>query len=201
MEANKLKKDMTRFAFHGYHVFLLEKGRNLASGTLVGAKNSITSSFEIIKPIGESNDKIEIALLNCWMSNCHFKNFSVYNPPNNKTNLDFTNVNRRTIVIGDFNAHSQKWGYRDRNLVCVCGGMLLRIFYVQIIWSLCLINKMNSLFYSAASSNPELLMVSTDILDTTPRIVMENCDSDHHMVLTNIDLLTNRASHPCNRVS
>ena len=60
---------MERFVFPGYNVFLLEKGRKIASGILVGMKKNITSRFEIIKPMGETNDKIEITFLNCWLKN------------------------------------------------------------------------------------------------------------------------------------
>ena len=69
MEANKVKKDLERFVFPGYSVFLLKKGRKIASGILVEVKNTITSRFEIIKPMGETNDKIEITFLNCWLKN------------------------------------------------------------------------------------------------------------------------------------
>ena len=53
-----------RFIFPGYNVFIVEKGKKIASGTLVGVKNTITSRFEIVKPTFETNDKIEINLLN-----------------------------------------------------------------------------------------------------------------------------------------
>ena len=64
-----MKKDMERFVFPGYNVFLLVKGRKIASGILVGVKNTITLRFKIIKPMGETNDKIEITFLNCWLKN------------------------------------------------------------------------------------------------------------------------------------
>ncbi|GFS56675.1 hypothetical protein NPIL_462201 [Nephila pilipes] len=51
---------MVKFAFPGYNVFLLKKGRKVASGILVGVKN-ITSNFEIIKPMGVNNIIINAA--------------------------------------------------------------------------------------------------------------------------------------------
>lgn len=65
MEANRLEKDLERFSFPGYNIFLLEKGRQIASGILVGVKNNLTSSFEIVKSMGDTEDKIEITKLNC----------------------------------------------------------------------------------------------------------------------------------------
>lgn len=79
---------MERFTFLGYNIFVLDKGRKVASGILVGVKNTMTASFEIVKSMGETEDKIEITKLNCWLNSCHFKIFYIYNPPNNKPNLD-----------------------------------------------------------------------------------------------------------------
>ncbi|GFT64159.1 hypothetical protein NPIL_452541 [Nephila pilipes] len=128
--------DMVRFVFPCYYVFLLEKRKRVASGILVGVKNTITSSFKIIKHLDESIDKIEIALLNYWMNNHYFKIFSTYNPPNNNPSLDLISVNGWTIVIiviSDFNAYSQNWGYRDGNLA---GDAVAEFLCSKIIWSL-----------------------------------------------------------------
>ncbi|GFR17437.1 hypothetical protein TNCT_735801 [Trichonephila clavata] len=44
----------------------------------------------------------------------HFKVVGLYNPTNNVLNLErITSVSshRNTIIMGDFNAHSTRWGY------------------------------------------------------------------------------------------
>ena len=64
-EANRVKKNIVRFIFPGYNNFIVEKGKKIACGILVGVKNIITSRFEIIKSTFEANDKIEITLLHC----------------------------------------------------------------------------------------------------------------------------------------
>lgn len=109
------------------------------------------------------------------------------------------NVNRKTIVIGDFNAHSQKWGYKDRNLAGDAVEDFLGSNNLELVFDKQ--DKPTFLHYSGVSSNPDLLMVSTDIIDTTHRTVIEDSGSGHRMVMANIDLTMYRASRPCNRVS
>ncbi|GFT19219.1 hypothetical protein NPIL_11831 [Nephila pilipes] len=81
--------------------------------------------------------------------------------------------------------------------------MLLRIFRVlnNLEFVFDKQNNLTFLHYNGASSNPDLLMVSINIIDTTHRTVIEDCSSDPFMVLVNIDLQMNRASRLCNRVS
>lgn len=97
LKANKVKKIWRDTLFLAIR-FFFEKGRKIATVILVGVRNTVTSSFKIIKPMGKTNDKIETVLMNCWMSNTHFKIFSVSNPPNNKPNIDLIDINRRSIV-------------------------------------------------------------------------------------------------------
>ena len=47
MEANRVSKDLDRFIFPGYLIFLPEFRRN-ANGILIGIKNTLISSFEIM---------------------------------------------------------------------------------------------------------------------------------------------------------
>ena len=149
--------------------------------------------------MGETTDEIEIALLNCWLNNCHFKIYSLYNPPNNNPYLYLKNINRRTIVIGDFNAHSQKWRYRDKNLAgdpvedFLCSNNLELVYYKH--------DKSTFLCYRGEFSNPDLLMISTDIIYSNFRDVIEDCISGHRMVIASIDLPMYKASRPCNRAS
>ncbi|KAL1446487.1 hypothetical protein WDU94_006586, partial [Cyamophila willieti] len=113
MEAN-LTHDSLNFIIPGYTLHLLPKFRQIASGILVGVKSVLMSTFIIIKEMN-NGDKIKITKTDVWKNNEHYKIYSCYNPPTNTPNLSQINIETKTIVIGDFNAHSPMWGYLDQN--------------------------------------------------------------------------------------
>ncbi|GFV30118.1 uncharacterized protein TNCV_4827341 [Trichonephila clavipes] len=58
----------------------------------------------------------EIIKLDVWKRKRHFKVYGCYSPPGN-TKLDFSLLTLpvKTILCGDFNAHSKRWNYSDLN--------------------------------------------------------------------------------------
>ena len=115
MEANLTDDMLMNYRFKGYTLYLLPKYRQIASGILTGVRETLTASFEITKEMGYSQDLCEIITLNVWKNQNHFKIYAVYNPPQNKPSFDCLNISHKTILIGDFNAHSIKWGYISNN--------------------------------------------------------------------------------------
>ncbi|GIY23384.1 hypothetical protein CDAR_415771 [Caerostris darwini] len=95
---------------NGYNLYLLPKYRKVASGILAGIKDTLTTDFEICKEMGESEDKSEIIKLEVWKKSCRFKIYALYVPPGSKPNLSSLSIDNRTIVIGDMNDHSTRWG-------------------------------------------------------------------------------------------
>ena len=50
-----------------------------------------------------------------WKQGNNFKIYTIYNPLNNKPDFTSLTVTSKTIIIGDFNAHFPKWGYKNTN--------------------------------------------------------------------------------------
>jgi hypothetical protein len=61
--------------------------------------------------MGNSEDK----KVNVWKQGNNFTIYAIYSPPNDKPDFTFLYVTSKTILIGDFNAHSSTWGYKDTN--------------------------------------------------------------------------------------
>lgn len=61
----------------------------------------------------DNQDKLEAISIDIWKNGVHFTVIGLYNPPNNVPNLDLImnmSQHHNTIVVGDFNAHSTRWG-------------------------------------------------------------------------------------------
>ncbi|GFS32721.1 hypothetical protein TNIN_468151 [Trichonephila inaurata madagascariensis] len=63
-----------------------------------------------------SNDKLEAICIDVWKNGIHFKIVGLYNPPSNLPDLERIggiSMHRNTIILGDFIAHSTRWGYSN----------------------------------------------------------------------------------------
>ena len=188
MEANKKKADLDKYIFPGYSLHLLEKSRQVASGILIEIRNALSIDFKIVKQMGDSEDKMELINLNISKAVNYFSIYAVYNPPTNKPNIDFINVHRKTIIIGDFNAPSKHWGF---NVITPPGQLVenflnstqMELFYRPTY-------PPTFLHYSGKGTNPDLLLVSSDISDTTTQKVIEDPGSGHRIVIASIKLST-----------
>ncbi|GIY08452.1 hypothetical protein CEXT_255631 [Caerostris extrusa] len=69
MEANLALDTVKYYPFPGYNVYLLPKYRKVASGILVGIKDTL----EICKEMRECEDKCEVIKLEVWKKSCRFK--------------------------------------------------------------------------------------------------------------------------------
>ncbi|GFX65143.1 nuclear protein localization protein 4 homolog [Trichonephila clavipes] len=75
----------------------------------------LISDFHEISNLSSYNGA-EIIKLDVWKQKRHFKVYGCYSPPGN-TKLDFSllTFTSKTILCGDFNAHSKRWNYSDLN--------------------------------------------------------------------------------------
>jgi len=65
--------------------------------------------------MGSSEDKSEIVKVNVWKIGNNFTIYAIYCPPNNKPDFTSLHITSKTVMIGDFNAHNPKWGYKNTN--------------------------------------------------------------------------------------
>jgi hypothetical protein len=109
VEANLTAEKLISYQLNGYTLHSLPRYRQIASGILIGVSNSLCAEFKMVKEMCNSEDKSEIIKVNVWKKGSYFTIYAIYSPPNNP---GFTSlyVANKTIMIGDFNAHSPKWG-------------------------------------------------------------------------------------------
>ncbi|GFQ86007.1 hypothetical protein TNCT_9161 [Trichonephila clavata] len=63
-----------------------------------------------------SHDKLEAICIDAWKNGIHFKVVDHYNPPNNVPDLERIagiSSHHNTIIMGNFNSHSTRWGYSN----------------------------------------------------------------------------------------
>jgi exonuclease III len=115
MEANFTAEKLIYFQLNGYTLHSPRKYRQIARGVLIRVSVSLCAQFKIVKAIGNSEDKSKIVKANIWKKGKKFTIYANYSPLNNKPDFTSLNITSKTIMIGDFNAHSRKWGYRYTN--------------------------------------------------------------------------------------
>ncbi|GFX10851.1 hypothetical protein TNCV_3196131 [Trichonephila clavipes] len=110
-----------------------------------------------------SSDSLEAIELRVWKRNIGYRVSFLYNPPRNKPDLNslLHNWNKHSFILGDFNAHSTRWGYVQN---CPVGNLVEdfidtnEINFIE--------NSMASptfLSYRGASSHPYLLLAHPDL--------------------------------------
>lgn len=182
LEANITEEKMKYFQLKGYTFHGLFKQRQVASGILVGIKDSLTAKFAIVKEMN-TVDKAEIIKVNILINKKKFLIYGIYSPPNNKNlNLDILPVPKNTILVGDFNAASPSWGYETYNQV----GKLVEDFSDSNALTV-LYNKddpKSFIHYSGSSTNPDLTIVAANIQDNCKKKVIGDPGSGHRIIKT-----------------
>ncbi|GFY76161.1 reverse transcriptase domain-containing protein [Trichonephila inaurata madagascariensis] len=178
MEANLSNDKLKYFSFKGYSLYILPKSRQMVSGLLVGVKTGLTADFRIIKDMDCSPDKNEVIKLNLWKNGKRFNILAIYSPPNNKPDFSYLNSSTRTVLMGDFNAHSPIWGYIDSNnagksVEDLLNSNIFELFYNHS-------DPHTYLHYNVTSTSPDLLLVTSDISEYSRRYVIVNPGSGHH---------------------
>ncbi|KAJ4427120.1 hypothetical protein ANN_24736 [Periplaneta americana] len=183
MEANICNNQKKYFSIKGYTTYLLLKGRQIASGMLIGVRNNLTSNFKIMKEMNET-DKIEIAYLDLWRSKEHFSIYFVYNPPNNSPDLNIFDISHKTIIMGDFNAHSKLWGYRNQNTAGKAMEDWLNTNELELVFNRD--QEATYMHHTGSTFNPDLLLVASNIAERTHCEIYESLGSDHRVVIASI---------------
>ena len=77
MEANITTENLQKYALKGYVLHNLPKYRQVASGILVRINNSLCAQFQIVKEMGNTDDKAEIVKTEIWKNNSKFSIYAV----------------------------------------------------------------------------------------------------------------------------
>lgn len=99
--------------------------------------------------------------------------------------LSQLNLSRRSILIGDFNAHSSRWGYQDSNAAGKEVEDLLNSNPIDLIFNER--DPCTYIHYNGTGSNPDLLCVATDLTSHTHREVIEDPGSTQTSACQNYD--------------
>ncbi|VDO01829.1 unnamed protein product [Rodentolepis nana] len=198
MEANLSDDKLKYYQFPGYTLYLLPKYRHVASGILTGVKEGLTSHYDLIKSMGSTQNMCEIIRLNAWKCQKHFKIYAVYNPSHNSPSFDFLNISHKTVVLGDFNAHFTRLGYKNINLAgkeiedMPNSDILELIYSIKILLHICTTMKPEQLltcsWLQPTSASSDLLLASTDISEHTYHKITDDPGSDHKPVIASVVL-------------
>jgi hypothetical protein len=82
---------------------------------IMSLKHTTLFSF-MWKELSITSFASEIIEIIVWINNKKLKIYGLYSPPRNKNlYLEKVEIQQNTIIIGDFNAASPKWGYNYYN--------------------------------------------------------------------------------------
>ena len=106
-------KDNQRFTMRGYQVFRHDREGRAKWGVAILVKNTIPAHEFTVS----TNNQAEIHGVSIIMNEKHYKIFNIiYCPPDRDLSLDLMHPQEsRCIILGDFNSHSEAWGYEWRS--------------------------------------------------------------------------------------
>ena len=106
-------KEKHRFKVRGYQAFRHDRKRTKKGGVLILVKNSIPAQDFIV----ETNEQAEIQGVKITIGDRQLKIFNVYSPQDKDLSLDLIQTeDNNCLVMGDFNSHSEAWGYREADV-------------------------------------------------------------------------------------
>nr|CDS28211.1 mRNA decapping enzyme subunit 2 [Hymenolepis microstoma] len=164
MESNLTDDKLTYYQFPGYTLHMLPRDGQVASGILIGVKEGLTSHCKIIKSMV----------------------YAVYNPPQNRSNFDLLYISHKTVLVGDFNTHSTRWGYKNRNTAGKKIKDILNSSPLEPIYSD--EDPATYLHYNETRTTPDLLLVSSHISELTQRKIIDDPGSVHKPVIASITI-------------
>ena len=130
----------------------------------------------------------EIVKVTVWVVKTQFKIYGVYSPPNNNLNHDILNITNNMITVGDFNAKSKTWGYSYQTHLRKTVKKYLHNSSLTLLYDPGV--SKTFIHYSGSTTNPYLVMVSTNIADQCKRIITGDPGSGHCMTQTSLKLKT-----------
>nr|CUU99687.1 hypothetical transcript [Hymenolepis microstoma] len=186
MESKRTYDKLTYRQFPGYTLHLLPRDRQVASWILTEVKEGLTSHCEIIRRMGSMQDICEKIRINVWKNQNPFKMYTHYNPSQIRPNFNLLNMSHKTIVLGDFNAHSTRWGYENRNtagkeIEGILKGSPLELIYSDE-------DPVTYLFYIGTGTISDLLVVSSDISELIQLKIIDDPGSGYKPVITSITI-------------
>jgi hypothetical protein len=100
-----------RFSVRGYQTFRLDReGHN--GGVIILTRNNIPT-IELPKA---TNNRLEIIGVELSIGKDNLSIYNAYCPPNTELGLDTMEIKpTNCIVVGDFNSHSNRWGFPDKD--------------------------------------------------------------------------------------
>ena len=136
-----------------------------------------------------TNDQTEIQGVNIVINNQQMEVVNLYSPPDRDLSLDQIQVqDSMFIAIGDFNSHSEAWGYKEADR----RGEEVEDWQIEN--KLVLLNDPDDppTFYSRrwmTCTTPDLAFATNDIARITTRTVLDQlAGSDHRPVKISLDL-------------
>lgn len=103
-------EDLLNDYFKNFQIFTLKRSRKISCGIIVGVRKVWTCKSQIIKTMSNI-DKMEALRVEIFIEKERLNLIFLYNPPQNKTCYDLIDIDEKSILIGDFNSHSSRWGY------------------------------------------------------------------------------------------
>jgi hypothetical protein len=184
-KANMIEKTIKYSHFKNYHLNFLPKSQKIASGILTGIYKPLKHIFSIVKKMN-SVDKTKIIKLNVW-KNENIKVFGIYNPPQNNPTLSLLDVTKRTLVVGNFNAHFHDVGYKNINEAGKTMDNFISANTVELLYEK--EDPTTYLHYSGSTTSPDLTLAS-DIAALASRNIIHDPGCGHRMIITTVNFKT-----------
>ncbi|GFY48298.1 uncharacterized protein TNIN_475361 [Trichonephila inaurata madagascariensis] len=171
VEAGASTDHLEYYRHHGYVFYTLPRSRQIASSIIVKIKNNITANFKILHEMQDNT--FGAVELNLWKGNTQTKLIFAYNPPGNPPLIHIleSSLDKNIIIIGDFNSHSPKWGYRDINPQ----GRIMEDFLDSL--PVTLVQGIGHTFFSfkGKKTHPDLTISHANNTPTTSLELLESC--------------------------
>ncbi|GFY64861.1 cytochrome P450 2F3 [Trichonephila inaurata madagascariensis] len=142
-------------------------------------------SVGYLKDMYHGSDKSEVTYWDVFKRNSHFRIYFIYNPPKSKPDFSYLGTRTtRSIFMGDFNAHSPAWGYKELNeAVIEVEDLIFSSTYELLYYP----NDLHTyLHYNGNTHSPDLLLVTSDLSQRTKGIVLDDPGSRHQQIIADI---------------
>ncbi|CAF0948508.1 unnamed protein product [Brachionus calyciflorus] len=183
LEFGHVKKDYTHLnLFQNYKFIRNDRESHGGSSGLI-IKNDI--NFTTRKKINESN--YEITVVDISLPNHKIQIINVYTPPNSKTDFSFLKEflisNKKTILLGDFNALCKTWYCNSQNKRGIDLDEITSFYNLSVINNACPTSK-------KSSNILDLVFVSDNILNLTSDFHVDTSfkPSDHYPISFNLNI-------------
>ena len=127
----------------------------------------------------------DVQKVTIWHTGGKYTAYNVYSPPQTTCNIPDMHETQynKTILAGDFNGHSPRWGYLNHNRT---GKFLEELSETTNLSILQDAESAPTLLHRAHLSRPDLTICSSDLIDSCCTEVLDDIGSDHRPILTTI---------------